>query len=314
MSQTTTPQPQPPAAGAPAAAPVGHAGVRVDVVERPAWTAPGWLALIGVLVLGGAALGLLASGAAALQVVGFVVGLLGLVVLSSLVVVSPGDTRVMQFFGRYVGTVRRTGLSMVPPLTTRQKISVRVHNFETNRLKVNDADGNPVEIAAIVVWQVADTARAVFAVQDYRAFISVQSEAALRHVAGTRPYDNESEPARSLRGNTDQVGAELAHEVAARIDIAGIEILEVRISHLAYAPEIAQVMLQRQQAAAVIAARSRIVDGAVGMVEMALTQLSERNGVELDEERKAAMVSNLLVILCGDSRATPIVNAGTLYQ
>jgi regulator of protease activity HflC (stomatin/prohibitin superfamily) len=318
MSQTGTPQGDPSATpatpSAATAAPVGHNGVRVDITERPAWTAVGGIALLAVVVLGGGALGLLGSGVVALQVIGFIVGLAALLLLSSLVVVSPGDTRVMQFFGRYVGTVRRTGLSMVVPLTTRQKISVRVHNFETNRLKVNDADGNPVEIAAIVVWQVADTARAVFAVQDYRAFISVQSEAALRHVAGTRPYDNEMEPARSLRGNTDQVGAELAHEVAARIDIAGIEILEVRISHLAYAPEIAQVMLQRQQAAAVIAARSRIVDGAVGMVEMALTQLSERNVVELDEERKAAMVSNLLVILCGDSRATPIVNAGTLYQ
>jgi regulator of protease activity HflC (stomatin/prohibitin superfamily) len=319
MSQTSTPQPEPSGpstatTSSPPAAPVGHNGVRVDVTERPAWTAGGLLALLVVVVLGIGAVALLGSGQTALQVLGFIAGLAALLLLSSLVVVSPGDTRVMQFFGRYVGTVRRTGLSMVVPLTTRQKVSVRVHNFETNRLKVNDADGNPVEIAAIVVWQVADTARAVFAVQDYRAFISVQSEAALRHVAGTRPYDNEMEPARSLRGNTDQVGAELAHEVAARIDIAGIEILEVRISHLAYAPEIAQVMLQRQQAAAVIAARSRIVDGAVGMVEMALTQLSERNVVELDEERKAAMVSNLLVILCGDSRATPIVNAGTLYQ
>jgi regulator of protease activity HflC (stomatin/prohibitin superfamily) len=313
-------QPSTPAAGRATAvpdgtaAPVGHAGVRVDIVERASWTAPGLIAVIAVLVLGIASVALLASGNAVLMTVGGVAGLLALLALSSIVVVSPGDTRVMQFFGRYIGTVRRQGLSLVPPLTTRQKISVRVHNFETNRLKVNDADGNPVEIAAIVVWQVADTARAVFAVQDYRAFISVQAEAALRHVATTRPYDSEGDDFPSLRGNTDEVGAELAHEVAARIDIAGIEILEVRISHLAYSPEIAQVMLQRQQAAAVIAARSRIVDGAVGMVELALNRLSERNVVELDEERKAAMVSNLLVILCGDSRATPIVNTGTLYQ
>ncbi len=297
----------------PQATPVGHAGVRVDVAERTAWTAPGGVALLAGLALGVAAVLLLSAGGAP-GVLGGFLALCALLLLSALVVVSPGETRVMQFFGRYAGTVRRQGLAMVVPLTTRQKVSVRVHNFETNRLKVNDFDGNPVEIAAIVVWQVADTARAVFAVEDYRAFISVQSEAALRHVATTRPYDNEADAATSLRGNTDEVGAELAHEVAARIDIAGIEILEVRISHLAYAPEIAQVMLQRQQAAAVIAARSRIVDGAVGMVEMALTQLSERNVVELDEERKAAMVSNLLVILCGDSRATPIVNAGTLYQ
>jgi regulator of protease activity HflC (stomatin/prohibitin superfamily) len=254
------------------------------------------------------------SQGAALGVLGILLLLLGLVLLSSMAVVAPGTTRVVQFFGRYVGTVRRQGLAMVPPLTTRRAISVRVRNFETNRLKVNDADGNPVEIAAIVVWQVSDTARAVFAVDNYMTFIAVQAEAALRHVATTRPYDDASESGQSLRGNTDDVAGELAREVSARISVAGIDIVEVRISHLAYAPEIAQVMLQRQQAAAVIAARSRIVDGAVGMVEMALNQLSERNVVELDQERRAAMVSNLLVVLCGDSRATPIVNAGTLYQ
>ncbi|HYD53876.1 MAG TPA: SPFH domain-containing protein, partial [Gemmatimonadaceae bacterium] len=180
-------------------------------------------------------------------------------------------------------------------------------------LKVNDATGNPVEIAAIVVWQVSDTAKATFAVEDYQGFIQTQSEAAVRHVAGAYPYDA-ADDAESLRGSTDQISLELAHEVAARVAAAGLEILEVRISHLAYAAEIAQAMLQRQQAAAVVAARSRIVEGAVGMVQMALDQLNREGIVELDEERKAAMVSNLLVVLCGDSRATPVVNTGTLYQ
>ena len=310
MTEPVAPNEIPPAT--PPVKPVGHDGIRVDVVERVAWTLPGGVGVIAILVLGVLA-GVTGSRGGPLAAVGAVLGLAALLILVSLVNVAPGETRVVQFFGRYVGTVRRQGLTMVAPLTTRRKVSVRVRNFETNRLKVNDADGNPVEIAAIVVWQVADTSRAVFAVDDYRTFISVQSEAALRHVATTRPYDSEANPELSLRGNTDEVGAELATEVAARIGVAGVEIIEVRISHLAYAPEIAQVMLQRQQAAAVIAARSRIVDGAVGMVEMALQGLSERNIVQLDDERKAAMVSNLLVILCGDSRATPIVNTGSLY-
>lgn len=189
-----------------------------------------------------------------------------------------------------------------------------MRNFETNRLKVNDADGNPVEIAAIVVWQVADTARSVYAVDDYPGFVSVQSESALRHVANGHPYDDTQDTGTSLRGSTDVVAAQLAREVAERVSIAGIEVVEVRISHLAYAPEIAQAMLRRQQANAVVAARSRIVEGAVGMVEMALTRLTEQGVVELDEERKAAMVSNLMVVLCGDQPPSPIVNAGTLYS
>jgi regulator of protease activity HflC (stomatin/prohibitin superfamily) len=201
----------------------------------------------------------------------------------------------------------------VLPLTVRRNVSVRVRNFETNHLKVNDADGNPVEIAAIVVWQVADTARALYAVEDYLNFVRVQAESALRHVATTHPYDDATIDGTSLRGSTDLVAAELAQEVAQRVVIAGVEIVEVRISHLAYASEIAQAMLRRQQANAVVAARSRIVEGAVGMVEQALTALSEGGIVDLDEERKAAMVSNLMVVLCGDQPASPIVNAGSLY-
>jgi regulator of protease activity HflC (stomatin/prohibitin superfamily) len=235
-----------------------------------------------------------------------------LLVSLSITIVQPGKTQVVQVFGRYTGTVRTPGLLWLLPLTTRRSVSVRVRNFETGRLKVNDAEGNPVEIAAIVVWQVEDTARAVFAVEDAVEFVSVQSEAAVRHVAGAYPYDA-SNDVESLRGSTDVVSRELAREVAERVAVAGVQILEVRISHLAYAPEIAQAMLQRQQAAAVIAARSRIVEGAVGMVQMALAELSRQGVVELDEERRAAMVSNLLVVLCGDSRATPVVNTGSLY-
>ncbi|MGZ4179415.1 MAG: SPFH domain-containing protein [Solirubrobacteraceae bacterium] len=228
-------------------------------------------------------------------------------------IVQPGQTKVVRFFGTYVGTIRRPGLWWIVPLADRRSLSIRVRNFETNRLKVNDADGNPVEIAAIVVWQVADTAQAVYAVDDYVNFVQVQAESALRHIATTRPYDDANGQGTSLRGSTDVVAGELAQEMAERIAIAGVEIIEVRISHLAYASEIAQAMLRRQQANAVVAARSRIVDGAVGMVDMALSRLDERGIVELDEERKAAMVSNLMVVLCGDQPPTPVVNTGTLY-
>jgi len=234
-------------------------------------------------------------------------------VITSLVIVQPGHTKVVRFFGNYVGTVRQPGLWCVAPLSDRRTLSVRVRNFETNRLKVNDADGNPVELAAIVVWQVADTAQAMFAVEDYRDFVEVQAESALRHVATTLPYDDAQGEGMSLRGSTDIVSGQLAQEMAERVVIAGVEIVEVRISHLAYASEIAQAMLRRQQANAVVAARSQIVEGAVGMVDMALSRLDERGIVELDEERRAAMVSNLMVVLCGDQPASPIVNTGSLY-
>lgn len=301
----------------PAGAPVGVGGTAVDITERRALQADGFLGLLVGLVLVGGAVWLFvqaeSTGSDGLGLVGVLLALAATLVLSALAVVQPGRTKVVQFFGRYSGTIRRTGLVWTIPLSTRRSVSVRVRNFETQRLKVNDATGNPVEIAAIVVWQVSDTAEALFAVESYEQFVAVQSEAAVRHVAGTYPYDA-ADDAESLRGTTDKVSLELAQEVAARVAVAGVQIVEVRISHLAYAPEIAQAMLQRQQAAAVVAARSRIVEGAVGMVQMALDQLSARSIVELDEERKAAMVSNLLVVLTGDSRATPVVNTGTLYQ
>jgi regulator of protease activity HflC (stomatin/prohibitin superfamily) len=294
----------------PEATPVGHSGTRVVIQERPAWAINGW---IGVLVIAActAATILLAQGSAAWVAV--LPAVAGSVVLSSLVIVQPGHTKVVRFFGSYAGTVRRTGLWWIVPLADRKTLSIRVRNFETNHLKVNDADGNPVEIAAIVVWQVADTSRAVYAVDDYVNFVEVQAESALRHVATTHPYDDPGGEGTSLRGNVDVVAAELAQEVAQRVTIAGVEIVEVRISHLAYAPEIAQAMLRRQQANAVVAARARIVEGSVGMVEMALARLDEHGIVELDEERKAAMVSNLLVVLCADQPASPVVNTGTLY-
>src|SRR6202045_2366029 len=286
----------------PEATPVGHSGTRVVIRERPAWAISGWA---GVLVVAAciAAAVLLAGSAWIIAPI-----VIGSLVATSLVIVQPGHTKVVRFFGSYVGTVRRTGLWWILPLADRRSLSIRVRNFETNHLKVNDADGNPVEIAAIVVWQVADTSRAVFAVEDYGNFVRVQAESALRHVATTHPYDNPADAGLSLRGSTDIVAGELAEEMAQRVAIAGVEIVEVRISHLAYASEIAQAMLRRQQANAVVAARSRIVEGAVGMVELALARLNERGIVELDEERKAAMVSNLLVVLCGDQPASPVVN------
>ncbi len=301
----------------PAGEPIGYTGIRVDVREHPAFQANGFLGLLVAVVLAAVTVWAFVRAATdasvALLLLGVLCAVAAVVVLASLTIVQPGRTAVVQFFGRYVGTARRTGLVWLAPLTTRRTLSVRVRNFETERLKVNDADGNPVDIASIVVWQVADTAQAVFAVENVTDFVEVQSEAALRHVARTYPYDAPDE-VESLRGSTEVISGELAQEVAERVSIAGIEVLEVRISHLAYAPEIAQAMLQRQQAAAVVAARSRIVEGAVGMVQMALTELSRQGVVELDEERRAAMVSNLLVVLCGDSRATPVVNTGTLYS
>src|SRR5579863_6713093 len=295
----------------PEATPVGHSGTRVVIEERPAWAINGWL---GVLVVIACIAGtvLLAQGSPAW--VAIFPAVAGSIVLSSLIMVQPGHTKVVRFFGSYAGTVRRTGLWWIVPLADRKTLSIRVRNFETNHLKVNDADGNPVEIAAIVVWQVADTSRAAYAVDDYVNFVEVQAESALRHVATTHPYDDPAGGGTSLRGSVDLVATELAQEVAQRVAIAGVEIVEVRISHLAYAPEIAQAMLRRQQASAVVAARARIVEGSVGMVEMALARLAEHDIVELDEERKAAMVSHLFVFLCAEQPPSPVVNAGTLYS
>jgi regulator of protease activity HflC (stomatin/prohibitin superfamily) len=243
---------------------------------------------------------------------------LGLVVsvflMAGLLVVNPNEGRVLQLFGDYAGTVRTPGLWWANPFFTKKRISLRVRNFESGRLKVNDNEGNPIEIAAVVVWRVVETAEACFEVDDYEHYVKVQSEAALRNMTTHYPYDAHEENVMSLRGNTAEVAQKLKSEVQDRLSRAGVEVIEARISHLAYAQEIAGAMLQRQQAGAIIAARQRIVEGAVGMVEMALEMLSHREIVTLDDERRAAMVSNLLVVLCGERAAQPVVNTGTIYQ
>ena len=228
--------------------------------------------------------------------------------------VHPNQSAVLQLFGRYVGTDLNNGLRWSNPLYSKQKVSLRVRNFESSKMKVNDNAGNPVEIAAVVVWKVVDSAEAVFEVDNYENFVNIQSESAIRHLASSYAYDAGNDEAISLRSSTDEVTELLKQEIQARLNKAGVQVLEARISHLAYAPEIASAMLQRQQAAAIVAARQQIVEGAVGMVETALQRLSERNVIELDDERKAAMVSNLLVVLCGDHHVQPVLNTDSLYQ
>jgi regulator of protease activity HflC (stomatin/prohibitin superfamily) len=240
--------------------------------------------------------------------------LLTIFLMAGVFVVNPNEGKVLQFFGDYVGTARQPGLRWANPLYTKKSVSLRVRNFESGRLKVNDNEGNPIEIAAVVVWKVVDTAEAVFEVDDYHNYVKVQSESALRNLATSYPYDAHDDQTMSLRGTTLAVADHLKREIQDRMNRAGVEVMEARISHLAYAPEIAHAMLQRQQAGAIIAARQRIVEGAVGMVEMALELLSKREIVALDDERKAAMVSNLLVVLCGDKSTQPIINTGTIYQ
>ena len=240
--------------------------------------------------------------------------LVAVVLIVGLFVVNPNEGKVLQFFGRYAGTAKRPGLRWANPLYTKKRISQRIRNFESAHLKVNDNEGNPIEIAAVVVWRVVDTAEAVFEVDDYNNYVKVQSEAALRNLATSYTYDAHDDAQMSLRGHTTAVAEHLKNEIQDRLSRAGVEVMEARISHLAYAPEIAHAMLQRQQAGAIIAARQRIVEGAVGMVQMALDMLSQREIVQRDDERKAAMVSNLLVVLCGDKSTQPIVNTGTIYQ
>ncbi|MEU2120726.1 SPFH domain-containing protein [Nocardia niwae] len=291
---------------------------------RSAFHVNGFLVLVAWFVLtilfgGGAALGFVAGArdGNALAVGGAVAATVVVVVLlllaTGLTVVNPNEAKVVQFFGRYVGSVSEPGFFSVFPLTDRKSISLRVRNFETQKLKVNDADGNPVEIAAVVVYRVVDSFKAAFAVDDYEEYVETQSEAAVRHLATTHPYDAHEDDRTSLRDGAE-VAEELTVELRERTEMAGIEVLEARITHLAYAPEIAQAMLVRQQAAQVVAARTRIVEGAVGMVGLALERLAQEGMVELDEERKAAMVSNLLVVLCGDRPTQPVVNAGSLYS
>ncbi|MEW2249937.1 MULTISPECIES: SPFH domain-containing protein [unclassified Streptomyces] len=276
------------------------------------------LGLAGLLVAAGAIAGgavvTAVAAKAALIALGVLIGLSAFLSLCGLNMVAPGEARVVQLFGRYRGTIREDGLRWVNPFTSREKISTRVRNHETAVLKVNDAYGNPIELAAVVVWKVKDTAQATFEVDNYLEFVATQTEAAVRHIAIEYPYDAHDESGLSLRGNAEEITEKLAAELHARVEAAGVQIIESRFTHLAYAPEIASAMLQRQQAGAVVAARREIVDGAVGMVEAALARIAERDIVELDEERKAAMVSNLMVVLCGDRAPQPVLNTGTLYQ
>ncbi|MHC4820532.1 MAG: SPFH domain-containing protein [Planctomycetota bacterium] len=240
-------------------------------------------------------------------------GLVNFVCLFGLIVVEPNESKVLLWFGDYAGTVKHAGWYWVNPFYSKNKVSLRIVNFETERLKVNDLDGNPIEIGAIVVWKVVDTAEASFAVEDYENYVHVQSEAALRNLATQYPYDAHEDDVIALRSHTLHIAEKLKEEIHDRLQQAGVEVIEARISHLAYAPEIAQAMLQRQQAGAIIAARQKIVEGAVGMVEMALDSLSEKEVVELDGDQRAAMVSNLLVVLCGETAASPVVNTGTIH-
>lgn len=292
------------------------------VRETPAHSIGGGLALLlGLLgLLAGVAMIIVATAVestgakAGLITGGIVIALAAFIAMCGLNMVAPGEARVVQLFGRYRGTIRQDGLRWVNPFTSRTKISTRVRNHETAVLKVNDAYGNPIELAAVVVWRVEDTAQATFEVDDYVEFVSTQTEAAVRHIAIEYPYDAHDEDGLSLRGNAEEITEKLALELHARVEAAGVQIIESRFTHLAYAPEIASAMLQRQQAGAVVAARQQIVEGAVGMVESALARIQEQDIVDLDPERKAAMVSNLMVVLCGDRSAQPVLNTGTLYQ
>ena len=273
--------------------------------------------LLGLIVAGladGALFINAVSGPAPSQVVAAVlIGLVLFVCLFGLYMVEPNQAAVLSLFGRYVGTDRTDGLRWNNPFYSKKKVSMRVRNFESGKLKVNELDGSPIEIAAVIVWQVADSAEAVFNVDDYESFVHIQAESALRAMATSYPYDQHEDGQLALRSHATEISHHLAQELAERLADAGVEVIDARISHLAYAPEIAHAMLQRQQANAVIAARTRIVSGAVGMVEMALAELQKNGVVQLDEERKAQMVSNLLVVLCGDRGTQPVVNAGSLY-
>lgn len=293
--------------------------------EREAGALPGYPALFGLLVAVIALIVVIVAdagvigrgmwtGGPPLRLAAFGLLVLAWLGLAGITVVNPNEARVLLLFGRYAGTLRHPGLWWVNPFTRRRRISIKIRNFETQQLKVNDHDGTPIEIAAVVVWRVADTAEALFEVDDYEQFLRVQTEAAIRTLATTYPYDGHREDEISLRAHPHEVGEQLQAEVQARLSKAGIEVMDTRISHLAYAPEIASAMLRRQQATAIIDARTRIVGGAVSMVQMALTQLAERHIVELDHERKAQMVSNLLVVLCSEHESQPVVNAGSLYQ
>lgn len=277
-------------------------------------TFSGWAAFFILLTTLIAAVVLIIIGPPIIKIIMGVWTLFNVFFLLGLFFVNPNEARVLQLFGKYSGTTRRTGLQWANPLLSKKRVSLRIRNFETGRMKVNDVVGNPIEIATIVVWKVVDTAEACFEVDDYQEFVKIQSESAVRNMATQYPYDSGDDDVISLRGSTADISDKLKVEIQERLDKAGVEVLEARISHLAYSPEIAEAMLRRQQAGAIVAARKLIVEGAVGMVEMALEQLSQKHIIELDHERKASMVSNLLVVLCGETSTQPVINTGTMYQ
>jgi regulator of protease activity HflC (stomatin/prohibitin superfamily) len=291
--------------------------------ETPVRSLSGIPYLIGVLVIAALAVWLFARGlgpdpdagvaSAGLIAAGVVLAIVAFLSLVGLYTVQPNQAAVLSLFGKYVGTVKDEGLRWNNPFFSKKKISLRVRNFESGKLKVNDLDGSPIEIAAVIVWQVVDASEAVYNVDDYESFVHIQSEAALRAMASSYPYDQHGDGQTALRSHPQEISHHLQEQIAERLGKAGVAVIEARISHLAYAPEIAQAMLQRQQANAVVAARTQIVAGAVGMVEMALAELQKTGMVELDEERKANMVSNLLTVLCSDRPTQPVVNTGTLY-
>jgi regulator of protease activity HflC (stomatin/prohibitin superfamily) len=284
------------------------------IKETERKVASGWFALFALTIVLIAAIVLLIIGSVETKITSAVVLVIDLLLMIGFFFVNPNEAQVLQLFGKYAGTTRQEGLRWANPLLSKRTVSLRVRNFETGKMKVNDIDGNPIEIAAIVVWKVVDTAEACFQVDNYEQFVKIQSESAVRNLATQYAYDSHTDEKISLRGSTGAVSDKLRVEIQERLDQAGVQVLEARISHLAYAPEIAEAMLRRQQAGAIIAARQLIVEGAVGMVEMALQQLSSKHIIELDHERKAAMVSNLLVVLCGETSTQPVINTGTLYQ
>jgi hypothetical protein len=291
------------------------------IQERKAWYRPGILVLVLDLVLLAVTIILFWQGdvnkgglRAALIVIGVVLAIVVVAAVSGITVVAPGRAHVIQLFGKYKGTIREPGMQWVNPFSKRIPVSTRIRNLESSLAKVNDADGNPIEIAAVVVWQVQDTADAIYSVDDYSQFVAIQTESAVRHIASSYPYDSRGSGAVSLLGNADQVTQQLSAELTDRVQAAGVQVVETRLTRLSYAPEIAQAMLRQQQASAVVGARQKIVEGAVGMVRLALQRLDEENVVELDEERKAAMVSNLLVVLCSEQATQQVVNTGSLYQ
>ncbi|TVY08521.1 SPFH domain-containing protein [Paenibacillus cremeus] len=279
--------------------------------ERKAWAVNGFLGLL--VILASLVLGLILIANSSSLVVGGILIAAGVILMSGIVVVQPNQAQVITFFGSYTGSLLDSGFWLTVPFSARKKVSLRVRNFNSAKLKVNDIEGNPIEIAAVVVFRVIDTAKATFDVDNYEQFVEIQSETALRHVANKYPYDSYDEGGYSLRGNSDEVAHELSRELQERLSVAGVEVMEARLTHLAYSTEIASAMLQRQQAAAILAARGKIVEGAVGMVQLAIERLQREGVIELDEERKAAMINNLLVAIVSDRSASPVINTGSLY-